>query len=206
MPKDLTDLVAASFTAFEIIRLVARGCEDQIPELLAASSSSSSHPRRPPAQAGPIATLCEGISATAERLRDATVSFDTAASSSPAANSVSWHRHARYAAITTRLARSFSPPSPPASAKSAPTQLSSPPPPRPKSLKKPPRHHTGGVPPTEHAADQPIADTDCTCQRTRTVCDSTSTPHLDRHCILGILSIKADRIVKWGRWVRSDST
>lgn len=45
MPKDLTDLVAASFTAFEIIRLVARGCEDQIPELLAASSSSSSHPR-----------------------------------------------------------------------------------------------------------------------------------------------------------------
>ena len=62
-------------------------------------------PRRPPARPEPVPALCEGITATASRLRHATIAFASGAASSPAASSLSWRRHALAAAITTHVSQ-----------------------------------------------------------------------------------------------------
>jgi hypothetical protein len=61
--------------------------------------------RQPPRDGEPIAVLCAGIIATAERPRHAAVAFAPQAAHSPAANSVSWRRHALGAAITNHTLR-----------------------------------------------------------------------------------------------------
>jgi hypothetical protein len=57
-------------------------------------------PRQPPTDAEPVPELCAGITVTTERLRHAARTFAGQGSWSPAANSVSWRRHALAWAIT----------------------------------------------------------------------------------------------------------
>jgi hypothetical protein len=62
-------------------------------------------PRHSPARPEPVPALCDGITATASRLRHAMVAFASAAASSPAGSSLSWRRHALAAAITTHASQ-----------------------------------------------------------------------------------------------------
>jgi hypothetical protein len=77
----ISDLLEASFDAFEVIRLAARACEDQVPELFAAfmvaatTAAEGRHalndaPSLPPARSSPTPSLTVSLGDDADHIAD----------------------------------------------------------------------------------------------------------------------------------------